>query len=209
MESDWLTYAKKLQAIASTGLHFATEEYDRERYQEVAEIANTMLARLGDVPVERIHDLIPQFAKGYATPQAEVRGALVKGNKILLVREKTDGLWTLPGGFADVGLTPAQNTAKEFWEESGLQVKATRLYAVKHKASNPYPADVRDFYKLFFLCEQTCENQPKPGHETTDAGFFPPDDLPPLSTSRVIREDIELAFRAARTPDLPVLFDQT
>ena len=207
METDWLTFAKRLQAIASTGLHYSPEAYDRERFQEVAEIAEAMLARLGDVPVERIRDLIPHFAKGYATPQVEVRGAVIANGKILLVQEKSDGLWTLPGGFADVGLTPSQNTEKEVWEEAGLKVRAQRLYAIKHKASHPYPPDVRDFYKMFFVCEQTCENMPKPGLETQDAGFFVPDELPPLSSVRVIEDDITRAFQAAHGSENTVFFD--
>lgn len=207
METDWLTYAKRLQALASTGLHYSPEAFDRERFQEIGDIANEMLSKLGDVPVERVQNLIPQFAKGYATPQVEVRGALVRDGKILLVQESTDKRWTLPGGFADVGLTPSENTAKEVWEEAGLRVRVTRLYAIKHKASHPYPADVRDFYKLFFLCEQTCKAEPQAGHETQDVGFYGPDALPPLSLGRVLEEDIHHAFDAARPDSQTVFFD--
>lgn len=113
MEPQWLTYGKRLQAIASSGLHFARDQFDRERYEEIASIANEMLADLGGVPIERIEGLVSDFAKGYATPKVDVRGAIVEENKVLLVREKSDGLWALPGGFADVGLSAAQNIAKE------------------------------------------------------------------------------------------------
>jgi hypothetical protein len=103
MEDQWLKWAKRLQAIASTGLHFSKEDFDRERYREVATIAHSMLASLGNIPVERIEGLLSDFAKGYATPKIDVRGAVIDDEKVLLVREKSDGLWTLPGGFADVG----------------------------------------------------------------------------------------------------------
>src|SRR3546814_11382230 len=84
---------------------------------------------------------------------------------ILLVREECDGLWTLPGGFADVGLSPARNIEKEMRKEAGLKVSARRLFGVRHKASSSYPADVRDFYKMFFLCDRTDNAIPEPGLE--------------------------------------------
>lgn len=194
MESEWLTYAKRLQAIASTGLHFTRDEHDRERFAEVADIANTMLAALGDVPVERIAGLVSDFAKGYATPKVDVRGALIEDGRILLVRERSDGRWTLPGGFADVGLSAAQNVEKEIREEAGLGVSAHLLYSVRHKAKRPYEPDARDFYKLFFLCERNDRTPPRAGAETSDARFFRRDQLPLLSSARVLVSDIEAAF---------------
>lgn len=144
MEPQWLTFGKQLQAIASTGLHFAQDPFDRDRYEEVARIANEMLASLGNVPIERIEGLVSDFARGYATPKVDVRGALIEGDTILLVRERSDRLWTLPGGFADVGLSPARNVEKEIFEEAGLKVSARRLYGVRHKAGSGYSPDVRD-----------------------------------------------------------------
>src|SRR5215471_19075679 len=153
MEDQWLTWAKRLQAIASTGLHFSKDDFDRQRYRDVAAIAQSMLASLGNIPIERIEGLLSDFAKGYATPKIDVRGAVIEDGKILLVREKSDGCWTLPGGFADVGRSAAENVVKEMQEEAGIAVSARGLYAVRHKAKRPYDPDARDFYKLFFLCE--------------------------------------------------------
>ena len=194
MESPWLSYAKRLQAIASTGLHFAQNEFDRERYGEVASIANAILAELGNVPVERIAGLVSDFASGYATPKVDVRGAVIENGQILLVREKSDGRWTLPGGFAEVGRSPAENIEKEVREEAGLIVSARSLYSVRHKRRHPYDQDVRDFYKLFFLCERTDTAEPSAGLETSEARFFLPDGLPELSKGRVVASDIEAAF---------------
>ena len=165
MDNTWLTQAKRLQAIASTGLHFCRDEYDRERYQEIADIAHRMLAELGGVPPARILELVSDFAQGYATPKVDVRGALIEHGRILLVREKSDGCWTLPGGYADVGLSPAERD-QEIREEAGIAVSATRLYSVRHKAKREYEPDVRDFYKLFFLCARDGdERTPTPGLE--------------------------------------------
>jgi ADP-ribose pyrophosphatase YjhB (NUDIX family) len=207
VEPQWLTYGKRLQAIASTGLHFSRDQFDRERYEEVATIANEMLASLGDVRVERIEGLVSDFARGYATPKVDVRGALIEDDTILLVREKSDGLWTLPGGFADVGLSPAQNVEKEILEEAGLQVSARRLYGVRHKATAGYEADIRDFYKMFFLCDRSGREVARAGMETSDARFFACDSLPPLSRGRTIESDISLAFAFARDAQRPAYFD--
>ncbi|MFT3964414.1 MAG: NUDIX hydrolase [Sphingobium sp.] len=207
MEPYWLARAKTLQAIASSGLHFTRDRFDRERYEEIAAIANEMLATLGSVPVERIEGLVSDFARGYATPKVDVRGAVIDSGSILLVRERSDGLWTLPGGFADVGLSAARNVEKEIAEEAGLAVAARRLYAVRHKAAHGYSADVRDFYKLFFLCERVDDREPAAGPETSDAAYFPRDRLPPLSPGRVLAADIEAAFDFAEDPNRPACFD--
>ncbi|QOC21612.1 NUDIX hydrolase N-terminal domain-containing protein [Wenzhouxiangella sp. AB-CW3] len=208
MENDWLTYAKKLQAIASTGLHFSQDPHDRDRYDEIANIANEMLARIGDIPVSRIKGLVSDFAKGYATPRIDVRAAVIHEDRILLVRERADGLWTLPGGYAEVGLSPRENILKEVHEEAGIHVNATNLYAIRHKARHDYDQDARDFYKMFFLCKPRCKTPPSAtGAETTAAAYFPPSDLPPLSTSRVLPRDIEDAFTYAASATPAIMFD--
>jgi ADP-ribose pyrophosphatase YjhB (NUDIX family) len=194
MESQWLAMAKRLLALAQTGQQFTHDDYDKERYQEVASIALTMLAQLGKEPIERIQNLVTSDESGYVTPKVEVRGAVFKEDKILLVQEKEDGLWTLPGGYADVGLSAAQNVEKEVQEEAGLVVKATYLYALRHKAKGNYPADVRDFYKLHFLCEGGLTQAPSPGLETQDARYFSRDEIPPLSLGKVLPEDLCAAW---------------
>ncbi|MCZ6886930.1 MAG: NUDIX hydrolase N-terminal domain-containing protein, partial [Gammaproteobacteria bacterium] len=113
MEDSFLSWAKRLQSIASTGLHFTRDQYDNERFEEIATIANEMLSRLGSVPVARIQGLVSDFAKGYATPKVDVRGAVFERDKVLLIREATDGLWSLPGGYADVGISASENVVKE------------------------------------------------------------------------------------------------
>ena len=207
MEPQWLTFGKRLQAIASTGIHYSRDEFDRERYEEIAQIANEMLATLGNVPVERIEGLVSDFARGYATPKVDVRGAVIEDDSILLVRERSDGLWTLPGGFADVGLSPARNVEKEILEEAGLQVAARRLYGVRHKAGLGYPPDVRDFYKMFFLCDRNGYGDTRPGAETVEARFFAIDDMPPLSRARTIESDIAAAFAFSADAARPAFFD--
>ncbi len=183
MENQWLWKAKRLQAIAGTGIAFATDPFDVERYEEVSQIALELLADLAQQPIERVAGLVKEEATGYVTPKIDVRAAVFHEDRILLVREKRDGLWTLPGGFADVGLSPAENIEKEVLEEAGILVKASYLYSIRHKAKGEYDSDVQDYYKLFFLCEgENCHN-PVPGAETSGAAYFALDRVPPLSTT--------------------------
>jgi len=202
-----LNWAKRLHSLAATGLHFGTDDFDRERYEEIANIAKAMMGSLGNVPVERIRDLVSDSGQGYVTPQIDVRGAVIRGGKILLVQEKSDGLWTLPGGYADVGLSAAENVAKEIFEEASLQVAVDKLYCVRHKAKHGYDADVRDFYKFYFLCHCPGDHLAKPGLETQAAEFFALQSLPPLSTGRVIGADLHLAFEHQANAHMPTLFD--
>jgi len=207
MEQVWLTWAKQLQAIASTGLHFTSDDYDRERYEEISIISQKMLSLLGNVPIEKIEALVSDFAKGYATPRVDVRGAVIKDEKILLVKEHSDRLWTLPGGYADVGLSPSENVAKEIKEEANISVEVSSLYCVRHKAKHEYDQDARDFYKFFFLCEQLDDCSPRSGLETLDVAYFGINELPPLSKSKVIEDDIVAAFAANREAIPTASFD--
>ena len=207
MEDSWLAMAKKLHAIASTGMFFGESEFDKERYAEISEIATQMLADLGQKPISQLPDLFPDFATGYATPKVDVRAAIIRDNQILLVREVLDGLWTLPGGYADVGLSAAENTVKEVKEESGLNVSIRQLIGVFHKAKHEYTQDVRDFYKFYFLCDEDGTGEPETGPETSDVGFFNLDSLPPLSLGRSIHKHIELAFEFNNNPQSTTIFD--
>lgn len=198
MEDFWLSSIKRLNAIAATGLHYSQNPYDQERFAEIADISLRLLGALSTVPLNRLAELVPDSARGYATPMIDVRGALFQDDCILLVRENADGLWTLPGGFADIGFSAGENVVKEIWEEAGIRARAIALYSLRHKAKHDYNQDVRDFYKLFFLCDTIDATQMRPGPETSAVDFFPLHELPPLSTGRVLVKDIEAAF-ACRT----------
>jgi ADP-ribose pyrophosphatase YjhB (NUDIX family) len=207
LEHSWLAKAKKLAAIASTGLHFGESEFAHERYHEIHGIASAMLADLGEVSIKKIENLLGPTGTGYETPRVDVRGAVFRAGKILLVKEKLDGLWTLPGGYADVGISAADNIVKEVEEEANIAVRAGKLFAVVHKAAHEYDMDIRDFYKFYFLCEQKGDAEPTTGPETTAVGFFSLDNLPPLSTGRVIEKHIRLAAEHLNNPTLPTYFD--
>ncbi len=206
MDPSWLRWARGLQAIAQNGLTYATDVYDQERYQAVREVAAEMIAARAGTDRESVLDL---FAKetGYATPKVDVRGAVFRDDGILLVREASDGRWSLPGGWADVNDSPSENIVREIAEESGFETRVRKLAAVLDRGRHPHvPAEPYHVYKMFFICEIT-GGALKPNHEILDIGFFRADNLPDLSLDRVLPAQIERMFDHVRQPDLPTEFD--
>ena len=201
----WINIAQRLQSMAQTGLTYAENPYDRERYRELSRMAMSMLA--GEEP-ERVQLAANLFAneRGYATPKVDVRGAVFRDGKILLVREREDGLWTLPGGWADVGISAAESVVKEVREEAGLVVRAQKLLAVWDRNKHPHPPHAFHIYKLVFHCEDD-GGEPAGGDETLDAAFFTEDEIPPLSLTRILPEQIARIFEYVRHPDWPTAFD--
>lgn len=205
MDPGWLEQARRLQAIAQTGMAFAKDPFDLERYEEVTRIALKLLADLaGDAPLPiaglSLSDL------GYSTPKVDVRGVVFEEERILMVKEMTDGCWALPGGWADVGEAPSESVVKEIREEAGLEVQATKLLAVYDRDRHGHSPHPNHVYKLFFLCNAiggTLQN----GKETQGAGFFPENELPELSIDRVTADQIRRMFEHRRNPDLPTDFD--
>src|SRR6185312_7347194 len=182
-ESRLWVLARKLQAAAQTGLEFNTNEYDRDRYRLISEIAAELMATHCDTPVETFRKMFNEQS-GYATPKVDVRAAAFRDGKILLVREAADGLWTMPGGWSDVNDSPREAVEREVWEESGFRVKATKLAAVYDRARHPHtPPMPFHIYKMFFLCE-IIGGEAATSRETLEVGFFAPNALPPLSVSR-------------------------
>ena len=204
---DWLKWVRELQSVAQIGLTFCQNPYDVERYEQMRALAAKMTAALGGAEPEKIADLFAEQS-GYATPKVDVRGAVFRGDEVLLVSELIDGgRWTLPGGWADVNETPAENAVREVHEEAGLIVKATKLAMVvdRDRAGHtpPYPFHI---YKLFFLCDFVEKAEIKPG-ETGGARFFPVGDLPDLSVSRTLPQQIRRLYEHVRNPALPTDFD--
>ena len=203
----WLFWARELQAIGQTGLHFAAGEYDRERYRRVGALAAEILAAHTSLPVGEIVEL-NRAELGYATPKVDVRGVVFKDDKILMIREIMDaGRWTLPGGWADVNETPSESVVREVREESGFETRAVKLLAVydrdRQGHTPPFPYHV---YKLFFLCEIT-GGAPQINNEASEIDFFGLDALPELSTSRVTASQIMRFFAVRETPEAPTDFD--
>jgi ADP-ribose pyrophosphatase YjhB (NUDIX family) len=205
-EPKWLLWARELQAIAQTGLTFCSDRYDVERYQRLRAIAAEMLALGSGAPLERISALFEQDL-GYPTPKVDVRGAVFRDERILLVREVSDGRWTLPGGWADVNQSAKECVEREIQEESGFQARALKLAAVwdyrrqGHVSSHPY-----SIYKLFFICE-LIGGAASLSVETSAVEFFQLEQLPELSLGRVTPAQIARMYEHRRHPELMTEFD--
>jgi len=204
-EPSWLGMARELRAIAQIGLTFTKDAFDRQRFERIRELAATLAAEGSDTDKTKVLDLF-RGDVGYATPKVDVRGAAFREGHVLLVRETSDGRWTLPGGWADVNQTPAECVVREVREESGFESRAVKLAAVHdYRTRNP-PRHVDSIYKLFFICELT-GGSPRASDETSEVAFFSRHELPPLSLGRTTPEQIELMFRHAEHPELPAEFD--
>ena len=200
-----LVWVRKVQAIAQTGIAFTHDPYDRERYQQLQELVATLLASELEIPIGRSKALWDQ-EDGYATPKVDVRGAAFDGDKVLLVRERADGKWTLPGGWVDVNDAPSEAVVREIFEESGFRAKALKLAALVDKNRHPHPPSVHHIYKLFFLCEIT-GGTATISNETDAVEFFPIGSLPELSTGRTLQSQIERMYEHQLNRDLPTDFD--
>jgi ADP-ribose pyrophosphatase YjhB (NUDIX family) len=184
-----LTQARRLLAIAQTGLHYTTGPFDRERYQELQSIAQAQLADLADMNTTEVVQLFAR-EEGYANPKIDVRCAVFDdAGQVLLVREVADGRWSLPGGWADIGASPAENAMREVREESGYSVTITRLLAVWDMPKHEHPPSVFHIWKLVFLGKITAQGEVS-GGETDAVDFFPVGELPPLSPGRILPEQI-------------------
>ena len=205
-----LTLTQRLQALAQAGLAYAENSYDTERYAEIRAISAQIMSELSDEPLEKITTLFASET-GYQTPKVDVRAVIFRGqDEIVMVQEKTDGnRWTLPGGWADIGLTPFEVAVKEAHEESGLEVQASRLLALLDKRKHTHPLQYAYVYKCFVRCELSGGNLLAETSETLGARWVRQEELAtlPLSTDRVTAAQLDMLFAFARQPDLPTICD--
>ena len=205
MDPKWLEWVKQLQAIAQCGLTYAKDPFDMERYAQVRELAAEIAAAHTGMEAACIRDLFMK-EEGHATPKVDVRGVVFYKDAVLLVKERFDGRWTLPGGWADINESPGEAVEREVLEESGYRTRAVKLLAVYDRnrhGHEPYPYNA---YKLFFQCE-LLGGAPAESLETDCAAFFREDELPELSLPRVTPGQISRMFRHFRHPDSPADFD--
>jgi ADP-ribose pyrophosphatase YjhB (NUDIX family) len=200
-----LAWARKVRAVAQNGLTFSKDPYDLQRYRELSELAESVLhTELGIAQPSAA-----QFWKGelgYATPKVEVRGAVFAEGRVLLVRERSDGRWTLPGGWVDVNDSPAHAVEREILEESGYRARAVKLAALFDKNRHPHPPSVHHIYKLMFLCE-LLGGSATVSQETDAVDFFALDALPELSRGRILESQIARLYQHQLQRELPTDFD--
>jgi ADP-ribose pyrophosphatase YjhB (NUDIX family) len=184
--SEILRISRRLQAIAQAGLHYAENSFDRQRYEELREISVQLAVQISDADQDKIRLLFTD-GTGFQTPKVDIRAVVLQDGKILLVRERSDGRWSMPGGFADINYSPAGVAVKEVAEETGLEVAVNRLLAVIDTDRHNFPPLEFHYYKIIILCD-LIGGELRGSDETEEARFFDPDELPELSEKRNTHE---------------------
>ena len=204
-DKKWLLWVNELQSIAQIGKAYCTDTFCQERYVRLHQLAAEIAAEYSDIPQQEIVTLFEKET-GYLTPKLDVRGAIIQDSQILLVRERADDRWTLPGGWADINDSPSEGIIREVREESGYHVKVTKLASVFDKRKHGHPPALPHIYKFFFLCD-IIGGEPTVNHEISEIAFFNKDNLPPLSLPRVIPSQIQRMFDHYYDLTLPTDFD--
>lgn len=204
--SEIIAWARELQSISQAGLHYSHDKYELERFERIRDIAAEMLSKLSEMPVNTVKEIFC-CEKGYQTPKVDVRAAIIENGKILLVREN-DGRWSMPGGWADVGLSAAENAVKEAMEEAGAEVEPLKLIALQDWEKNNGNGIVSaiSVYKVFILCHYLRGSFTE-NIETTESGWFGPNELPELGHMKNTPEQVKMCFEAAGNDTWKVIFD--
>ena len=204
LKEPWLKWAIEIQSIAQIGLTYTKDEYDKERYEQLRNIASEMLSYKTDIPVDKVKNLFCN-EQGYQTPKLDTRAAIFKDDKILLVHEK-NGFWSLPGGWVDILESIESNTIKEVKEEAGLDVVAKKVIAIQDRNKHNTPIYPYGVCKVFVECEvmggEFVENI-----EIVEIGYFSLDNLPKLAEEKCTPKQVEMCFEAKNNKNWQVLFD--
>lgn len=202
---EYLKLIVRLQALSQNGLAYVNNEFDKERYEEIRDIACQLMKYKTNLPFEKIKDLFGS-EQGYQTPKIDTRAAIFKDNKILLVHENND-TWTLPGGWCDTLESIKSNTIKEVNEETGLDVDAIKLIAVQDRNKHNTPIYAYGICKVFVLCK-VVGGSFKKNNETIETNYFSLDDIPKnLANEKTSLEQIKLCFKANNNPNFEAYFD--
>ncbi|SDJ89696.1 NUDIX hydrolase [Sediminibacillus albus] len=205
MEPRWLSWAKEIQALSQAGITYTKDAYDKERYERLREISKEIMGEYTNMPIDKLTGLFTNET-GYQTPKVDIRAVIVEQERILLVKEKSDGKWALPGGWGDVGFSPGEVAAKETLEEAGLKVTPVRMLAVYDTKNHNHPSMPYHVYKLFIYCERK-DGRLSGGLETSKAAFFKKDRLPELSPARNTYEQVAQLIADTANPRTPCRFD--
>lgn len=198
-ETHWIKWISEIQAIAQNGLTFSNNEFDKERYMKLMGISAEIAAHYSTTSQNRIHKMFAQET-GYATPKLDVRAFILKDNKLLLAKERSDGLWTLPGGWADINESPSAAVIRETKEETGYDVSALKLLALWDKLKHDHPPQWPHAYKCFFHCK-IISGTPTINIEISELDFFDINNLPPLSTHRVTAKQLVRLYDLVHKPE--------
>jgi ADP-ribose pyrophosphatase YjhB (NUDIX family) len=201
----WVHWAREIYQIGQAGLFYSQNEFDRLRFQRLVDISAEIFSKYSDQPASAILAALTA-QPGYVTPKVDVRAAVFQNEKILMVKEFTDNLWSLPGGYADVNESPSDMVEREVREETGLKVKARKVVGVYEGNHDREPLNVFHSYKVLFLCDYL-EGSLQTSLETLDVRYYDLDELPQLSIYRTQERYIREAYLHLKDPGKPTVFD--
>lgn len=201
----WLEWAREIQELCQTGLAFTQSDYETQRYERLIEIAADIVSAKTAAEKEELVGNF-SFQPGYATAKIDVRGAVVREGRILLVQERQDERWCMPGGWADVGELPSAMVAREVREESGYEVEPRKVLGVFDANRGGRPLEFYHAFKIIFLCD-IIGGEPRASDETMAVDFFSFDDLPPLSSQRTNERHLDEVRAHLADPHRPAAFD--
>ena len=198
----WLEWIRTLTTVSKAGLAYSKDPFDRERYAQLQGLCAEIVATHAGAELSLAQGML-ELEKGYPTPKVDVRAVVFRDGKVLMVRESSDGRWALPGGWADLGLSPGQVAVKEVKEETGYAVRPVKLLEVI--GLHPQPT-LFSVYKMLIRCELE-GGEAATSHETTAVGWYARDALPELSERRTRPSHLERAFAHLDEPHRPTGFD--
>ena len=206
MNNELMRDIARLKSIADLGLLYHNNEFDKERYEELRAISLRMLSTFSINNIAELNELLP-VEKNYPTVKVDIRALILSSDKkVLLVKESMDGKWSLPGGWADVGYSAKETIKKEIKEETGLDAEVKNLLAVFDKHKHPHPPGPHYVFKLVFYCEAVSA-QLKTGFDVLDVGYFSINELPELSTNRILQSQLEMAYTKVMQNDFEPYVD--
>lgn len=199
LENNLINIAKRIRALAQTGLVYVESEYDIERYEELVNLSDQITSLISGNEVSVIAKSF-RIEDDYVTPKVDIRAVVFnESNELLMVQERADNCWTIPGGWADVGYSPGEVAAKEVKEETGLDVEPIRLLAIMDKRCHPHPPHTHYVYKVFILC-RLIGGTFNTTFDILDKGFFAQNNLPPLSEERILKSQIDMMYEYKDDP---------
>jgi ADP-ribose pyrophosphatase YjhB (NUDIX family) len=201
----WLNIAREIQQLAQTGAAFAVTDYEKNRYKRLTEITAEIIELHTDLEKESLQKIMMEHL-GYATPKIDVRAAVMKDGKILLVQETTDNCWAMPGGWADVGDVPSEVAVRECKEESGFDVRPIKVIGVYDANRVGGRLEFFHAFKIIFLCE-LIGGEATPSDETIDVKFFDFNNLPLLSINRTNEKHLNEIQLHLKNPSRNTFFD--
>jgi len=197
---------KQIKAISQIGLTYSSDDYNLSRYKELENISYKLHLLFTGIPIEELENFYLN-KKEYPTPKTDIRAVIFNDqHEILLVKEQTNQKWSLPGGWADIGLSPKETAVNEVAEETGLIVKPKKLLAVLDKKYYPHPSELEYVYKYFIECSIEGGEITK-AHDITEVSFFNQNSIPTVSEERVLKSQIDLMFEFHYNPDKETIFD--